>query len=117
MSKSFHYLRAGVLGLILGLLSIVFVRQSLSYYQTGNESGGRAERMDIINKEEIGGRSGGVPEGEMAPDFALMPLKIYDFKTEKTEITEQNADLLYEPVKLSDFRGDKPVALIFGSYT
>jgi len=37
--------------------------------------------------------------GDAAPDFEL-----YDTKGEKT-------------IRLSDFRGSKPVALIFGSYT
>ena len=55
--------------------------------------------------------------GDVAPDFALTPLKFYKFKTEETEITQENADVLYEPVRLSSFRGKKPVVLIFGSYT
>ncbi|MBI3040433.1 MAG: redoxin domain-containing protein [Chloroflexi bacterium] len=38
-------------------------------------------------------------EGDIAPDFEL-----YDVNGEN-------------PVRLSDFRGQKPVALIFGSYT
>lgn len=37
--------------------------------------------------------------GDLAPDFEL-----WDVHNERT-------------VKLSDFRGEKPVALIFGSYT
>lgn len=63
----------------------------------GEGRGGRGAR---------GGRGGGRPErgqapkaGEMAPDFAL---KSKDGKS---------------TVKLSSFRGQKPVALIFGSYT
>ncbi len=38
-------------------------------------------------------------EGDLAPDFEL-----YDMRNE-------------QPVRLSDFKGEKPVALIFGSYT
>lgn len=38
-------------------------------------------------------------EGDLAPDFEL-----YDTHNEQS-------------VRLSDFRGEKPVALIFGSYT
>jgi len=38
-------------------------------------------------------------EGDLAPDFELMDL---------------NGE---NPVRLSDFRGQKPVALIFGSFT
>lgn len=55
--------------------------------------------------------------GTVAPDFTLTPLKFYPFKTEKTDITIDNAGVLYEPVTLSSFKGEKPVALIFGSYT
>lgn len=45
------------------------------------------------------GGSGGVDEGKPAPDFQL---KTVDGKSQ---------------VKLSSFAGEKPVALIFGSYT
>ena len=38
-------------------------------------------------------------EGDLAPDFELF------------DVNGKN------PVRLSDFRGEKPVALIFGSYT
>ena len=41
----------------------------------------------------------GVPPGEPAPDFTLEPPRGG------------------EPVTLSDFAGDRPVALVFGSYT
>lgn len=68
--------------------------------------------------EDIIGRAGNGPKyGEEAPDFALMPLKFYEFGIDDREITEETAGLLYEPVRLSDFRGKKPVVLIFGSYT
>ena len=68
--------------------------------------------------EDIMGRSGNGPKyGEEAPDFALMPLKFYEFGIDDREITAETAGLLYEPVRLSDFRGKKPVVLIFGSYT
>ena len=55
--------------------------------------------------------------GTEAPDFSLMPAKFYDFGIDDTDITIENADRLYQPVTLSDFRGKKPVVLIFGSYT
>lgn len=55
--------------------------------------------------------------GEPAPDFELAPIKFYDFKTDDADVTKENAGVLYEPVRLSSFRGKKPVALIFGSYT
>ncbi len=65
----------------------------------------------------IGETDNGPAAGERAPDFSLTPLKFYDFKTEEQDITLENAEVLYENVRLSDFRGKKPVALIFGSYT
>jgi len=76
------------------------------------------KRMSGGKYLDIHGRSGNGPKyGEEAPDFALMPLKFYEFGIDETEITEETAGLLYEPVRLSDFRGKKPVVLIFGSYT
>ena len=54
--------------------------------------------------------------GEEAPDFSLMPLKFYDFQIDRG-ITADNAGILFEPVTLSDFEGNLPVVLIFGSYT
>lgn len=55
--------------------------------------------------------------GVMAPDFNLMPLKVYDFGIKVQEGTGENASDFTEPVRLSDFRGHKPVVLIFGSYS
>ncbi len=76
------------------------------------------KRMTGEKYMDIHGRPGNGPKyGEEAPDFALMPLKFYEFGIDDTEITEETAGLLYEPVRLSDFRGKKPVVLIFGSYT
>ena len=76
------------------------------------------KRMTGPDYADLLGRSGNGPKyGEEAPDFALMPLKFYEFGIDDTEITEETAGLLYEPVRLSDFRGKKPVVLIFGSYT
>lgn len=48
---------------------------------------------------QVGRGTSGVPEGEPAPDFSLEP----PHGTER--------------VRLSSFRGQRPVALIFGSYT
>jgi len=55
--------------------------------------------------------------GEMAPDFELMPLRFYDFGLDDDSITKETAGTMFEPVKLSAFRGKRPVVLIFGSYT
>ena len=61
---------------------------------------------------------GAAPQlGDEAPDFELMPIRFYDFKTDEAPITKENASVLYEPARLSSFKGRKPVALIFGSYT
>lgn len=75
-------------------------------------------RMNSDKYADLHGRPGNGPApGEWAPDFALKPLKFYEFGLETEDITEDNSDTLYKPVRLSDFRGKKPVVLIFGSYT
>lgn len=53
--------------------------------------------------------------GALAPDFALTPLRFYDFRLDAREITRTNAWELYEPVRLGAFRNKWPVALVFGS--
>lgn len=55
--------------------------------------------------------------GDLAPDFELTPLRFYDFRLDEPDITRKNAGRLYKPVRLGDFRGKRPVALVFGSYT
>jgi len=76
------------------------------------------KRLGAARGEGItGAANNGPAPGAVAPDFELTPLKIYEFKTEKVEITRENAEQLYAPVRLSAFRGEAPVALIFGSYT
>lgn len=55
--------------------------------------------------------------GDPAPDFALTALRLNDFRLDEREITRENAWRLYEPVRLSDFRGKRPVVLVFGSTT
>jgi len=68
----------------------------------------------------VAGARPGIAEmavGGAAPDFELMPLRFYDFGLEEREITRENAWELYEPVRLSDFKGKRPVALVFGSYS
>jgi hypothetical protein len=55
--------------------------------------------------------------GEIAPDFSLTPLKLYDFMAGDRQSDRQTAAGLFEPIALSAFRNKKPVALIFGSYT
>ncbi len=64
-----------------------------------------------------GKRDNGALAGTVAPDFELMPLKFYEFGISEEDITQENAQELYAPVRLSDFKGKKPVVLIFGSYT
>ena len=53
------------------------------------------------------------PAAEEAPDFELKALRFYDFGLVERDITKSNAGELYRPVKLSDFREKKPVAMIF----
>jgi hypothetical protein len=55
--------------------------------------------------------------GEEAPDFTLPAISVYDFMLEGKTVTRENAASFFEPVTLSDFKGKKPVALIFGSFT
>ncbi len=77
-----------------------------------------ANRTTNPDYTSINGKANNGPAaGTEAPDFSLTPIKFYDFKTEEQDITLENADVLYENVRLSDFRDKKPVALIFGSYT
>ncbi|MEX2113163.1 MAG: deiodinase-like protein [Pirellulales bacterium] len=52
----------------------------------------------------------GVPLGTLAPDFALNQIAGDDPANEHDE-------RLGNPIRLSDFRGKKPVVLIFGSHT
>ena len=76
------------------------------------------ERMTGDKYADMVGRRGNGPApGTMAPDFALQPLKFYEFHIDDTDITEENAGDLYKKVRLSDFRGKRPVVLVFGSYT
>lgn len=80
------------------------------------DGGGREYTMKQV--KEISGRADNGPKaGVQAPDFSLTPLKFYEFGIDDTEITEENAGALYDSVTLRDFRGKKPVVLIFGSYT
>ena len=74
-------------------------------------------RINLVRELGISGRDGVPQPGELAPDFELAPLRFYDFQVDATPITRENADTLYEPVRLSAFRDKLPVVLIFGSYT
>ncbi len=58
-----------------------------------------------------------VEQGDMAPDFALVPLRDYDFGIDATVFAAGPSQDGILRVRLSEFRGEKPVALIFGSYT
>ena len=103
-----------IAGLVLSLASVV-----ASAEEPRKSMGELArERMTDPDYDDIVGRPGnGPPVGQIAPDFELMPLKFYEFGIDKEDITIDNADALYKPVRLSDFAGHKPVVLIFGSYT
>ncbi len=58
-----------------------------------------------------------VEQGDMAPDFALVPLRDYDFGIDTAVFAAGPSQDGIPRVRLSEFRGEKPVALIFGSYT
>lgn len=94
------------------------IRESLSTMDRRERALVRT-RMDIVEGSGISGiGNNDAPQpGDPAPDFALSPLKFYDFQIDETPITEENAGLLYQAVQLSSFKGSKPVVLIFGSYT
>ena len=99
-------------------ISIVLASTSLAQQSRKSMREHAEERMTSPKYEEIVGRRGNGPaEGTMAPDFALQPLKFYEFGIDLEDITEANAGKLYASVRLSDFREHKPVVLIFGSYT
>jgi hypothetical protein len=53
-------------------------------------------------------RAGSLHVGDAAPDFSLTRLDTKDPKSK---------ELKEEPVRLSVYRGARPVVLIFGSYT
>ena len=105
---------------VSAFLALVAVAQERKSGGGNRERGGeyRARAYTLSAVKDIRGRGNNGPEaGVEAPDFSLTPLQFYEFGIDKTEITEENAGKLYESVTLSDFRGKKPVVLIFGSYT
>ena len=68
-------------------------------------------RTSSAKYSDILGRHGNGPaQGAFAPDFIFEPLEDYDFGTLSSKSAET-------PIRLSDFKGHKPVVLIFGSYT
>lgn len=58
-----------------------------------------------------------VDVGDVAPDFTLVPLRLYDFGLEPSPTLQNTEEAGLTGVRLSDFRGKRPVALVFGSYT
>jgi hypothetical protein len=84
-------MRIAMRGLVIGLCLAVFVA-SVVAQQPGRGPRGKGPRKDTR-------REGKYKVGDMAPDFKLATL---DGK---------------QQVTLSSFRGKRPVALIFGSYT
>lgn len=79
---------------------------------------GMKMRLEVVDAEDIRGTAHNGPAvGEIAPDFSLAPLKSDEIATDEKNSTEENAGELHKLVSLSDFKGEKPVALIFGSYT
>jgi len=69
-----------------------------------------ATYMDILGR-----RDNGPAVGTVAPDFVLEPLKEYDFKVKpQASAGGESGDAV---LRLSDFKGHRPVVLLFGSYT
>ncbi len=64
------------------------------------------------SKQARGGDTPAIKLGQMAPDFELPPLTFEDGKDGK-----KVARIGIEKIRLSSFRGKKPVFLIFSSYT
>ena len=62
-------------------------------------------------------RSDRVRVGDPAPDFELVPLHFYDFDSGRPDEQRNAGADPYRGVRLSSFKDEKPVALIFGSYT
>ena len=120
-----------MLSTTIAMVLLSVLKPDVPLLETGNTPGGAAvvleggsvgprykglfEHPDF--RDMIGFYDNGPHHGTIAPDFELQPLEFYEFGIEREEITEENAADLYKPVRLSDFRGHKPVVLIFGSYT
>ena len=110
----FTAIRCAVCLTVSALVALVAVAQERERRGDGDS----AREYTLTRVDDIRGREDNGPKaGVKAPDFSLTPLKFYEFGIDKTEITEENAGKLYESVTLSDFKGKKPVVLIFGSYT
>ncbi len=85
----------------------------------GGPGDGPGTRIGGFFRELVGylKRRDRVSVGDMAPDFDLVPLRFHDFaRDEPDEQRNARADA-YRGVALRSFRGVRPVALIFGSYT
>ena len=68
-------------------------------------------------RDQRSARPQGPDVGDPAPDFKLMPIKLYDFQVEGKDINREGAASLYDRIQLESFKEKKPVALFFGSYT
>ncbi len=103
--------------LLIGTTTLALAATSFGAAGTEEAAGnGPGWRITGFFHELVGylKRSDQVDEGDMAPDFALTPLRSYDLDLGEAKgpsaADEAN-------IRLSAFRGFKPVALVFGSYT
>ena len=103
--------------IIAALAVLIAVPDSASAQNRRRQRGGRGSNDSS--------RSGELKAGQMAPDFTLKYLKT-DKKKKVAESTGTKAGSKADKsktkkkddrVKLSSFRGKKPVVLLFGSYT
>ena len=118
-----HCAALGAALLVSGCLSGVAadreqIARSLSTMDRSVSEELRETRMELVKELGISAYDEENPApqpGDEAPDFSLLPVRFYEFQM-RSGITTENAGTLFQPVKLSDFRG-MPVVLIFGSYT
>ena len=70
---------------------------------------------NIEGPSVVKGKPAGIAEGEYAPDFQLETVKLYpEFNEWLGDKAPKKFD---DEVLLSDFVGQKPIVLLFGSYT
>ncbi|MFB0552993.1 MAG: hypothetical protein ACETWQ_06725 [Phycisphaerae bacterium] len=106
------------IGIVAYLTTIFFLVALVAEFSSGqaipiNDMGGSAnpDVSELVNP--IPSLTGGVKLGEYAPDFELPKLAI------KTDDAGKPVGVISEKdtVRLSSFRGKKPVCLIMSSYT
>jgi len=93
---------------------------ALSDAMTADDAGNPVEAQEAMQAQQAAGlydpsNTKGPQVGTLAPIFELTPLQQYDYEIELASNNANASDL--DPVRLSSFRKNLPVVLIFGSYT